>query len=222
MERHFDLELDTLKRMLLAMSGMVEEAINKAVTSLEKLSPELAREVITFDKRIDRLEVEIDEKTFELIVRHQPLAGDLRLIMMAAKMGTELERIADLAVDIAQRTLELTGQTLIKPLVDIPKLAGLAQKMVRESIDAFVNLNGQLARSICKEDDNADFLRDLICKELTEIVIRDGKTAHRAIPLILASRHLERICDHATNIAEDVVFLVEAKMIKHSERKKQF
>ena len=215
MERQFDLELEELKRTILAMGGMVEETINKAVSSLEKLSPKLAREVISADERIDQLEIEVDDKTFELIIRHQPLAGDLRLILMASKIGTELERIADLALDIAQRTLELSGQPLIKPLVDIPKLSSLAQQMVRDSIQSFVNLDVNLARSICKRDDEADFLRDVVYKELSEIVSRDGSLAGRAIPLILVSRHLERICDHATNIAEDVVFLVEAKFIKH-------
>ncbi|MFH2069278.1 MAG: phosphate signaling complex protein PhoU [Candidatus Omnitrophota bacterium] len=218
MERHFDFELEELKRMLLTMSGMVEEAIDKAVSSLEKLSPELAREVISADQRIDQLEIDIDDKTFELIMRHQPLASDLRLILMAGQIGSELERIADLAVDIAQRTLELAGQPLIKPLVDIPKLSTLARQMVRESIASFISLDGELARFVCSKDDGADFLRDAIYKELTEIVSRDGSLAGRAIPLILVSRHLERICDHATNIAEEVVFLVEAKSIKHSEK----
>lgn len=217
MERHFDLELEELKKTLLAMSGMVEEAISKAVTSLEKLSPELAQEVISADRRIDQIEIEIDDKTFELIIRHQPLAGDLRLILMAGKIGAELERIADLAVDIAQRTLELVGQPLIKPLVDIPKLSFLAQQMVRDSIQSFVGLDANLARSVCKRDDEADFLRDVVYKELSAIINRDGSLAGRAIPLLLVSRHLERICDHATNIAEDVVFLVEAKLIKHCE-----
>ncbi|MFA5394142.1 MAG: phosphate signaling complex protein PhoU [Candidatus Ratteibacteria bacterium] len=215
MERHFDLELADLKKTLLTMSAMVEETINRAVSSLEKLSPELAREVISADESIDRIEIAIDDKTFDLIIRHQPLAGDLRLILMAGKIGTELERIADLAVDIAQRTLKLAGQPLIKPLVDIPKLSSLAQQMVRDSIQSFVNLDVTLARSICKRDDEADSLRDAVYRELSEIVRRDGGLADRAIPLILVSRHLERICDHATNIAEDVVFLVEAKFIKH-------
>ena len=218
MERHFDLELNDLKKTLLAMSEMVEEAINKAVSSLEKLSPKLAREVISADSRIDRVEIEIDDKTFELIIRHQPMAGDLRLILMAGKIGTELERIADLAVDVAQRTLELSGQPLIKPLIDIPKLSALAQNMVGQSIASFISLDGEMARFVCRKDDEAAFLRDAIYKELAEFVKRDGSWSSRAIPLILVSRHLERICNHATNIAEDVVFLVEAKSIKHSEK----
>ena len=215
MERQFDLELEELKRSLLSMSGMAEEAISKAVTSLEKLSPELAEEVIAADNRIDRLENEIDDKVTAFIVRHQPVARDLRMVTTAMKMGGDLERIADLAVDIAQRTLELAGQPLIKPLVDIPKLAFLAQKMVRESIEAYIKMDGELARSVRKQDDQADLLRDLVYQELTGILSRDGSMASRVLPLILVSRHLERICDHACNIAEEVVYLVEAKQIKH-------
>ncbi|MFH0796636.1 MAG: phosphate signaling complex protein PhoU [Candidatus Omnitrophota bacterium] len=217
MERHFELELEELKRTILVMSGMVEEAISKAVSSLERLSPELANEVITADVSIDRLENEIDEKTLVFIVRNQPVAKDLRMIVMTTKIGTDLERMADLAVDIAQRTLELVGQPLIKPLIDIPKLARLAQNMIHESIKSFVNLDGELARSVRKQDDEADFLKDAVYKELTEIISRDCNLAPRAIPLILVARHLERICDHATNIAEDVVYVAEAKLIKHSE-----
>jgi len=217
MERHFDLELKELKRTILAMSKMVEEAINKAVTSLEKLSPEMANEVVQADTRIDRLENEIDEKTIAFIVRNQPVAGDLRLIVMATKIGTDLERMADLAVDIAERTLELAGQPLIKPLIDIPKLARLAQKMTHESIESFITLNGELARNVRTQDDEADYLRDLVTQELTEIINRDCSVAARTIPLILVARHLERICDHATNIAEDVVYVAEAKLIKHDE-----
>ena len=217
MKRHFDLELAELKRTILAMSGMVEEAINKAVASLEKLSPEMADEIIQADTRIDRLENEIEEKTIAFIVRNQPVAGDLRLIVMATKIGTDLERMADLAVDIAERTLELAGQPLIKPLIDIPKLARLAQKMTRESIESFITLDGELARGVRAQDDEADSLRDLITRELTEIINRDCSAAVRAIPLVLVARHLERICDHATNIAESVVYVAEAKLIKHDE-----
>ena len=217
MERHFDLELEELKRTILAMSGMVEEAINKAVTSLEKLSPEMANEVVQADTRIDRLENEIDEKTIAFIVRNQPVAGDLRLIVMATKIGTDLERMADLAVDIAERALELVGQPLVKPLIDIPKLARLAQKMTHESIESFITLDGELARAVRTQDDEADSLRDLVTRELTEIINRDCSVAARAISLILVARHLERICDHATNIAEDVVYVAEAKLIKHNK-----
>jgi len=167
--------------------------------------------------RIDRLENEIEEKTIAFIVRNQPVAGDLRLIVMATKIGTDLERMADLAVDIAERTLELAGQPLIKPLIDIPKLAHLAQKMTRESIESFITMDGELARNVRTQDDEADSLRNLITRELAEIINRDCSVAARAIPLILVARHLERICDHATNIAESVVYVAEAKLIKHDE-----
>lgn len=217
MKRHFDLELEEIKRDILSMSGMVEEAIDKAVFALEKLSPEMANEVVRADGRIDRLENEIEEKAIAFIVRNQPVAGDLRLIVMADKIGTDLERMADLAVDISERTLELVGQPLIKPLIDIPKLARLAQKMTRESIESFVNMDGELARKVRTQDDEADFLRDLITRELTEIINRNCNVAVRTIPLILVARHLERICDHATNIAEAVVYVAEAKLIKHDE-----
>jgi len=211
-----DLEMQELKRQLILMDNRAEEAITRATRALEQLSPELAQEVIKNDTEIDRMENELEEKTVVFIARHQPLASDLRFIVMVSKIASELERIADLAVDIAQRALELVGQPHIKPLIDIPKLTRLAQQMVNKSIEAFVNLDGDLARFVRSQDDQADFLRDAIYLELTEIISRNGNLAPRAIPLILVARHLERICDHATNIAEDVVFLAEAKTIKHS------
>jgi len=211
-----DLEMQELKRQLILMDSRAEEAITRATRALEQLSPELAQEVIKNDTEIDRMENELEEKTVVFIARHQPLASDLRFIVMVSKIASELERIADLAVDIAQRALELVGQPHIKPLIDIPKLTRLAQQMVNKSIEAFVNLDGDLARFVRSQDDQADFLRDAIYLELTEIISRNGNLAPRAIPLILVARHLERICDHATNIAEDVVFLAEAKTIKHS------
>jgi len=177
----------------------------------------LANEVIESDIRIDQKENEIEEKTVAFIVRNQPVAKDLRLIIMVSHISNDLERIADLAVDIAQRTLELVGQPLIKPLIDITKLASLAQKMIRESIESFVRLDGTLARTIRNQDDEANFLRNEVCQELTGIVVKDGSLAPRAIPLILVARHLERICDHATNIAEDVVYVIEGKIIKHQQ-----
>ncbi|OPZ93085.1 MAG: hypothetical protein BWY73_00500 [candidate division TA06 bacterium ADurb.Bin417] len=216
MKRQMDLEMQELKRQLILMDSRAEEAITRATRALEQLSPELAQEVIKNDTEIDRMENELEEKTVVFIARHQPLASDLRFIVMVSKIASELERIADLAVDIAQRALELVGQPHIKPLIDIPKLTRLAQQMVNKSIEAFVNLDGDLARFVRSQDDQADFLRDAIYLELTEIISRNGNLAPRAIPLILVARHLERICDHATNIAEDVVFLAEAKTIKHS------
>jgi len=143
------------------------------------------------------------------------MAKDLRFITTGIRIATDLERIADLAVDIAQRAEELADQPLVKPLIDIPKLTVLAQEMVRAALDSFVRRDVELARRVCLRDDEADQLRDLVQKELTEIITKDGSKASRSIPLLLVARHLERICDHATNIAEDVVYMVEGKVIKH-------
>ena len=218
MERHFDGELKELKELLLTMAGLSEGLIAMAVKSLRVLDEKEARTVIAKDKEVDQFELEIGKAAIGLLARHQPMASDLRFITSIMQISTDLERIADLAVDIAERTLELVGTTLVKPLIDIPKLGLLAQKMVKESIDAFVSQNVNLAREVCNKDDEADFLRDAVYQELIELVSKDGSLAPRAIPLLLVARHLERICDHATNIAEDVVYLVKAEVIKHTEK----
>ncbi len=218
MERHFDGELKELKELLLTMAGLSEGLIAMAVKSLRVLDEKEARTVIAKDKEVDQFELEIGKAAIGLLARHQPMASDLRFITSIMQISTDLERIADLAVDIAERTLELVGTTLVKPLIDIPKLGLLAQKMVKESIDAFVSQNVNLAREVCNKDDEADFLRDAVYQELIELVSKDGSLAPRAIPLLLVTRHLERICDHATNIAEDVVYLVKAEVIKHTEK----
>ena len=215
MERHFDQELEELKKVLLDMAGLADQAIARATTALKMLDQEMARQVIGDDQAIDRLELVIDDLTFDLNARHQPMARDLRLLMMVPRISTELERIADYAVNIAQRTIELCGKPHIKPLVDIPRLSRLAQEMVKGAIDSFITMDGLAAREICRRDDEADFLRDLVYKELVDMTTRDGTLAGQAIPLILIAQHLERICDHATNIAEDIVYLAEARVIKH-------
>ena len=217
MERHFDEELEELKELLLAMASLAEESIAIAVESLKSLDEKKARRVIDRDEEVDQFELKIDKEAIDLLARHQPMASDLRFITSIMGISTDLERIADLAVDIAERTLELVGTTLVKPLIDIPKLGLLAQKMVKESIDAFVTRNANLAKEVCSKDDEADFLRDAVYQELIELISKDGSLAPRAIPLLLVARHLERICDHATNIAEDVVYLVKAEVIKHAE-----
>jgi phosphate transport system protein len=217
MHRHFDEELTELKRQLLTMGSLTEEAIAQAVEALKRLDAEAARRIIEEDSRIDRLDLEIDEKCLELIIRHQPVAADLRFLAMAMRICADLERIADLAVDICQRVVEMAGQPLLKPLIDIPKLAGLARGMLRDSLDGFVRSDVALARSVIKRDDEADRLRDLIQTELvTDFMMKDASTAPRAVSLLLVSRHLERICDHTTNIAEDVIYMVEGAMVRHS------
>ena len=218
MQRHFDEELSELKKQLLFMGGLTEEIIGRAVEALKGLDARAARKIIEEDARIDRLDLDIDEKCLELIVRHQPVAADLRFLAMAMRICADLERIADLSVDISQRVLEMAGQPLLKPLIDIPKLAKLAREMLKDSLDAFVRGDVERARAVIRRDDDADRLRDLIQTELVnDYLMKDASSAPRAVSLLLVSRHLERICDHTTNIAEDVIYMVEGAMVRHKE-----
>jgi len=220
MERHFDEELAKLKRDVLGMGTMVESAIAGSLEALEHLEKDKAEEVIAFDKEVDSMELNIDEECLDLLALRQPMAYDLRFIAMAMKITTDLERMADLAVDIAQRVLELTGQPLLKPLIDIPLLAILAQKMTNGALNAFVKEDAIAAKMDILMDAEADHLRNLVQKELIEdFMVKDPSTARRAIPLLLIARHLERICDHATNIAEDVIYMVNANVVKHRREK---
>lgn len=222
MERHLDEELDDLKKEILRMGSLVEGAIFKSIEALKRLSLEQANKVIADDKLIDELELEIDEQCLDLLALRQPMAFDLRFITMAMKITTDLERMADLAVDIAQRVLELADKPLLKPLIDIPKLTSLAQAMVKDALDSFVNKDADLAGRVILLDSEADRLRNLVQKELIEdYMSQDSSTAPRAVPLLLIARHLERICDHATNIAEDIIYMLSAKVVKHHPEKLQ-
>lgn len=216
MERYLDKELAELNKETLHMASLTEEAIAKSNEALKELSVEKARQVIEEDAKINEMELLIDEKCLDLIALHQPMAIDLRFITTSMKIGTDLERIADLAVDISQRVLELADKPQLKPLIDIPKLARLAQGMVKDAIDSFVNKDVKLAKEVILRDDQADFLRNLVQTELIcDYMLKDSSTITRGVALILVARHLERICDHATNIAEDVIYMVEAKVVKH-------
>ena len=220
MERHFDQELEDLKKELLKMGALVEGKIFESIEALKNLSAERANKVISDDKVIDELENEIDERCLDLLALRQPMAVDLRFITMSLKISTDLERIADLAVDIAQRVLGLVGKPLLKPLIDIPKLTILAQQMVKDALDSFVNKDADLAGRVILFDSEADRLRNLVQKELVEdYMSKDSSMAPRAVPLLLIARHLERICDHATNIAEEVIYMVNAKVVKHHPEK---
>jgi len=215
-ERHFDEELKDLSQDILKIGILAEEAIRKSVEALKNRDKQLAKSVIEDDSKIDALELVIDEKCIDLIARHQPLAKDLRFITVGLKLNSELERIADIAVDIAQRVLEIADAPLLKPLVEIPKLTAIAQGMVRMAVDAFVNADVGLAKKVILTDSEADRLRNVITKELIEdYMAKDASTAPRAVQLLLIARFLERICDHATNIAEDVIYMVQAEVVKH-------
>jgi phosphate transport system protein len=216
MERHIDEELKVLHQEILRMGVLAQEAIYKSIEALKNRDKQQAQEVVSSDNKIDELELAVDEHCIDLIARYQPMAKDLRFITTGMKLNAELERIADLAVDIAQRAQDIADKPLLKPLVDIPRLSDIAQRMVREAIDAFINRDVGLAKKVVISDTQADNLRNLVQKELLEdYLLRDAKSADRAVPLLLIARHLERICDHATNIAEDVVYMVQGTVVKH-------
>ena len=220
MERHVDQELGSLNQDILKMGAFSEEAIYKSIEALKNKDGKLAKSVIDNDHNIDQLELDIDEKCIDLIARYQPMAKDLRFITTGMKINAELERIADIAVDIAQRTLELVDKPLLKPLVDIPKLTSVAQNMVKMSIDSFIKSDIELAKKVLLSDPEANNLRDIIQKELIEdYMAKDSSSAPRAVQLLLIARFLERICDHTTNIAEDVIYMVQAEVIKHHPEK---
>jgi phosphate transport system protein len=216
MQRHFHEELETLKQTLLAMGGLVEDQIRRVMRALVERDSDLAQDVIERDREVNTYDVEVDEKCVELLALHQPTAGDLRFITTAMKIVTDLERIGDQAVNIAQRVLELNREPQLKPYIDLPRMADQAQRMVKESLDAFVARNTELARQVCGEDDSVDALKEQIFRELLTFMMEDAKTIPRAIRLILISRFLERVADHATNIAEMVIYMVESKMVRHT------
>ena len=215
MERHFDVELKQLSEKLLTMASLVEEAIGRAIRALVLRDEKLAKEVAVSDKAINMAEIEIDEFCLKLLALHHPEATDLRFITMTFKINNDLERMGDLAVNIAERTLDLLKEPLLKPLIDIPRMAELAQAMVKDSLDSFVKRDAQLARDICRRDDQVDQLNDQLFRELLTYMLQDQKSIERALGLILVGRHLERIADHATNIAEDAYYLVQGRTIKH-------
>ncbi|RKY36538.1 MAG: phosphate transport system regulatory protein PhoU [Candidatus Omnitrophota bacterium] len=216
MERHFDEELEMLNTDILKMAVFAERAIFQSIEALKNRDKNLARAVIEQDKKIDELELVIEERAISLLALRQPMARDLRFISTGMKINAELERIADLAVNIAQKVVELAGQPLLKPLIDIPKLAVTARKMVKDAIDAFVHRDQNLAKEVILSDPEADNLRNIVQQDLiNDYMVKDGTTAPRAVSLLLIARNLERICDHATNIAEDVIYMINAKNVRH-------
>lgn len=215
---HFQRELQKLNDLILKMGGRVEQSIARSIEALAKANPKIAQEVLGADNEIDQLELAVDDLCLELLATQQPMAIDLRFITTGMRIASDLERIGDLSVDIAQRAIELSRQPLLKPLIDIPKMAELAEKMVHNALDSFVKRDAALARTLWDDEEKADGYRDLIHDELVEIMLKDPNAISRALPLILISRHLERIADHTTNIAEDVVYMVEGKVIKHGPK----
>lgn len=215
METHFQQELNKLKEQLLEMAGLAERAISNAVEALVKRDTPLAERTIAEDEKINQMEIVIDDRCLKLLALHQPMAADLRFITSAMRINTELERIGDQAVNIAERVVSLNQEPQLKPYIDIPRMAEITQSMVRDVLDAFVRGDAQLARTVCERDDEVDGLNDQVFRELLTYMLADSRTITRAVHLIIVSRCLERIADHATNIAEGVIFMVKALVIKH-------
>lgn len=216
MERHhFEEDLQVLKQRLLNMGALVEERVHQAIVSLIERRHELAESVRDGDKEVNDLQIEIDDRCLKLLALQQPMATDLRLITAAMKINSDLERIGDQAVNVAENVIRILPHPPLKPIFELPRMADSAEKMTRDSLDAFVRRDVDLARTVLKRDDEVDRLKDHVFRVLLTYMMADPGTIERALGLILISRNLERIADHATNIAEDVIFLVEARDVRH-------
>jgi phosphate transport system protein len=213
--RHFEQELDLLKGKLLEMSALVESAVYRSVQGVVEKNEELAQQVIKNEARINQLEIEIDDMAISLLALQAPLAADLRLVTAAIKINNDLERMGDLSVNIAQSALSLIKEPVIQPLIDIPHIAGLAQSMVRKALDAFVNRDAEMARSVLASDDAVDNMRTASYHELISFMENNPQQIPQALYLLSVVRNLERIADHSTNIAEDVLFLVKGIDVRH-------
>lgn len=217
MERHFEKELHALKENLLNMGALVEQAIANSIKSLVERDSELAEKTIQSDSEIDELEIKLEEMAIRLLALRQPMAKDLRFIVKGTKIITDLERMGDLAVNICERALELNKEQLLKPYIDLPRMAEKAQLMLKEALDAFVREDTEIALKVCQDDQLIDDLNNQIFRELLTFMLEDPRTISRAIRISFISKYIERIGDHATNIAEDVVYMVNAKDIRHGE-----
>ncbi len=213
----FDDELLHLKQKILSMGSMVENAIKDSVKSLVDRDNDLARAVIDMDHRVNAYDVEIDEDSIRLIALRQPMATDLRFITTAMKITTDLERMGDLAVNIAERALELNEEPILKPYIDIPRMREIVQGMTRDALDAFVRRDERLATEVIMRDDEVDDLKHDVLQELAFFMVQDPTTVTRAMKISFVAQYLERIGDHATNIAEMVIYLVKGKIIRHTD-----
>ncbi len=218
MERHFEQELRALKERILAMGGLVEKAIGVATRALIDKKMELFTEVHQIEEAINQAHIHVDEACLKLLARQSPLAADLRLVIAIIKINVDLERMGDQAVNIAHNGKRYLSESPVKPLVDFPKMADHVKKMVRESLDAFVQQDVTLAQKVLDHDDIVDGLKDQIFKDLLETIHSNPAVLEKALNLILIARNLERLGDHATNIAEDVIFAITGRDIRHQKR----
>jgi phosphate transport system protein len=217
-DRTYEQHLAQLRTSVLEMGGLVEDQIGQAVTALTGRDERLARATIARDHTVNRFDVEIDELSLKLLALHQPAARDLRLITTALKITTDLERIGDMATHIAERAIELVAEPEIKPYVDIPRMADLARDMLHRSLDAFVRDDAELALAVCTADDQIDHLHEQLFRDLIAFMTADPTTVGRAMRLLFVSKYLERVGDHATNIAEMVIFMVKGRSIRHLDK----
>ena len=213
--RHFQEELEQLKARLLEMGGLAEEQLRLAVKGLVDRDRDLIARVLIGDGPLNSLHIEVDNRCFTLLALYQPMAVDLRAIVAAVKINTDLERVGDLAINIAEAGRQYVVHPPVKKLIDIPRMATIAQRMLRDALDAFVRRDTELAQHVLNEDDALDALKTQIFRELLTYMLADPATIEPALDLILVSRHLERIGDHATNVAEDVIFMVSARDVRH-------
>jgi len=215
MQRHIDQELADLKSQILRMGGLVESQIEGSIKALVDRDADLASRIIERDTLVNTMDVEIDENCMRLLALQAPAASDLRFVTTAMKISTELERMSDLSENISERVIELNEEPQLKPYIDIPRMANWTMRMVRESLDAFVRSDAALARKVCADDDFVDDLQHQLFRELLTFMIENPATITRAIRLTFVGKSLERIADHATNIAELVIYMAEGKIIRH-------
>ena len=213
--RHFAVELEELNQALLEMGALVESTIHCSVQALVDRDERMARRVIEDETRVNQMELDVDSRVTRLLALNQPVAGDLRLLIIALKINTDLERMGDLAVNIAERAISLSKAPVVKPLIDTPRMASLVEDMLHSSLDAFVKRDAALAEKVLPADDEVDSIRDNIYSELLEVMQSNPSIVPSAIHLMFVARNLERIADHTTNIAEDVIFLVRGIDIRH-------
>jgi phosphate transport system protein len=213
---HFQEELAELKARLLSMGGLAEDAVRRAVLGLSTRDVDAIERVSTGDEPINEAHIDVDNRCFKLLALQQPLATDLRMILAAVKINADLERVGDLAVNIAEAARRYLMHPPVKPLIDLPRMGDIAQQMLRDALDAFVRRDVAAAHEVCRRDDELDSLKTQIFRELISYMLADTSRIEPALDLILISRHLERIGDHATNIAEDVIFMVSARDVRHA------
>ncbi len=215
MERHFERDLEELKERLLWMAGLAERAVHQAIQAVFQKDADLAKRVLDEERAINEMQIEIDDRVMQVVALQQPMAVDLRFILSASRINNDLERIGDQAVNIAQSALRILRHPQVKPYVDLPRMSELAEGMVRDSLNALVHRDADLAKSVLIRDDEVDHLRDQIFRELLTYMMENSAVVFPAFELVLVTKNLERIGDHATNIAEDVIYMVAGRDVRH-------